>query len=462
MVEPGFRRWVCDACGYIYDEAKGDPDSGLAAGTRYEDIPEDWQCPWCGLSKGDLRLLPEPVPASAASRRKKETGQTTGRPTATSRGGDDHVVIVGAGIAGWSVAGAIRARDPDTPLLLVTACEGVYYPKPALSTALAHGKQADDLAEQDAAAKAAELGIEVRTDTRVIKLDPARRRLTTAKGGIQYGRLVLALGARQRELPVDGDAADSVLRVNDLAAYRRLRNRLDAGARHVTILGAGLIGCEFADDLLGGGYGVTVVDPTDRPLSSLLPPATAAQLRQRLEDKGLDWRFGAMLDRLEHGGERLRATFSDGDAIETDVVLSAAGLRPNTTLAAKSGIETARGIRTDRTMRTSVDGVYAIGDCAEVEGRVFSYIEPIRRQAETIAAALRGEQRPFDIKPPLVRVKTPSFPLSICPVAEAEGQRQDDAAPGRLEFLNDDQVVGFVLSGERAGDGMSLYRQIYR
>ena len=59
MSETAYRRWICDACGYIYDEAKGDPDSGLAPGTRFEAIPEDWQCPLCGLTKTDLRPLPE-------------------------------------------------------------------------------------------------------------------------------------------------------------------------------------------------------------------------------------------------------------------------------------------------------------------------------------------------------------------------------------------------------------------
>ena len=362
------------------------------------------------------------------------------------------------------MAEAIRETDPDAPILLITACEGISYPKPALSTALASGKTVDDLAESDARSKAGQLGVDVLTRTRVLKVDVQRKRLTTPKGGIRYGRLILALGAHQRELPIAGDAADTILRVNDLPAYRALRRRLDDGVRHVTILGAGLIGCEFAEDLSAGGYRVTVVDPTDQPLARLLPPDTAAELRRRLQHKGVDWRFQSTVESVQHTAGRLRARLSTGEALDTDLVLSAAGLVPNTRLAEKAELEVERGIVTDRLMRTSANDVYAIGDCAAVEGQVFAYIEPIRRQATTIAAALVGTERPFDPKPPLVRIKTPSFPLTVCPpkddgvslVMHADGDR------GRLDYRAGDRTVGFVLSGEQAQRGSILYRELFR
>ena len=95
MSDADYRRWICDACGYIYDEAQGDPDSGLMAGTRYEDIPDDWQCPLCGLRKSDLRLLPEmPAPPVHVDRARKTKGTDS-----KSRGSAEHIVIVGAGVA---------------------------------------------------------------------------------------------------------------------------------------------------------------------------------------------------------------------------------------------------------------------------------------------------------------------------------------------------------------------------
>lgn len=458
MNDKAYQRWICDACGYIYDEAKGDPDSGLSPGTRYEDIPDNWLCPLCGLSKGDLRLMPEITIAPSESKLKRATPSKK-----KSRGGSDYIVIVGAGIAGWSVAEAIRQKDPDTPLLLVAACEGITYPKPALSTSLAHGKSAEDLQEQDAATRAATLNMDVRTETRVIKIDPEKKRLTTAKGGIEYGRLVLALGAQQRKVDIAGDAKESLLRVNDLISYRKLRARLAKGARHVTILGAGLIGCEFSEDLSSAGYEVSVVDPADYPLVSLLPEDTGMQLKSQLADKGVDWHFHTTLDSLDQSGNRLRATLSSGEAIETDIVLSAAGLVANTELAEKTGLKIDKGIVTDRLMRTSNPDIYAIGDCASVEGQVFAYIEPIRRQAETIASHLTGIEKPFKLQPPLVRVKTPSFPLTICPPSLESNDMnlkhpEDDR--DRLDYVLNDQLVGFVLSRDQAAEGTVLYRKI--
>ncbi|GAB6040709.1 FAD-dependent oxidoreductase [Endothiovibrio diazotrophicus] len=459
MSTTAYRRWICDACGFVYDEEQGDPDSGLAPGTRFEEIPDDWMCPLCGLNKSELRLLPE-APAAAAT----PAAAPRAKGGAPSRGGDDYVVIVGAGVAGWSVAEAIRERDAARPVLLISSCPGASYPKPALSTAIAKGKGAAELVEEEAADKARRLGIEVRTLTRVIKLDPGRRRLTTAKGGIQYGQLVLALGAHQRKLPIQGDAAGEILHVNDLQAYARFREQLAGEVRHVTVLGAGLVGCEFAEDLTHGGYGVTVVDPAEYPLSSLVLADTGRELQRTLEGRGVEWRLGTALDRLERADGRLRATLADGSAFDTDLVLSAAGLVANHEVAAKAGVSVDNGIVTDVRMRTSAEGVYAIGDCAEVEGRIYAYIEPIRRQARTIAAELCGGEEPFLAVPPLVRVKTPSYPLTICPPSRREmgllTQVQCDEE-GRTDYLKGGEVVGFVYHGSQVGSATRYYTDTF-
>jgi rubredoxin-NAD+ reductase len=472
MTDSPYRKWICDACGYIYDEAKGDPDGGLPPGTRYDDMPDDWQCPLCGLRKIDLRPLPDaPIPAAPAAAPGSEA--RTGKARRRRRfGSADHLVVVGAGVAGWSAAEAVRRRDPTRPILLVTACDGAVYAKPSLSTALAQGRAPADLVDAAAEERAAELGIETLTRARVLKLDTARRRLITARGGIAFGHLVLALGARQRPLDIAGSAADQIMRVNDLRSYRELRRRLDQGARHVTLLGAGLIGCELADDLTSAGHRVSVVDPADRPLAALLPADTADTLRAKLAEKGVDWRLGTTLARLEpaptaDGADNLVATLADGSTHTTDLVLSAAGLLPITEPAARAGIAVRRGIVTDRAMQTSVPGIYAIGDCAEVEGRCFSFIEPIRRQAEAIAADLAGAHEPFVPLPPLVRVKTPTLPMTICTGAPAQPGTDDDSwhsvaddADGtRLERRDGDATAGFVLTGSYAQFGAELYRE---
>lgn len=458
MSDADFQRWICDACGYIYDEAKGDPDSGLAPGTRYQDIPDDWQCPLCGLTKTDLRLLPEAPPVASVVSRAKTSA------VSRSKGGSEYVVIVGAGVAGWSIAEAIRRRDPETPILLLSACKGLIYPKPAISLAISQGRSADDLVETDAASRAAELNIEVRPETKVLKLDTNRKRLTTAKGGIEYGKLILALGAHQRELDINGDAADSIVRVNDLLSFKKLQQRLDGGKKSVTILGAGLIGSEFADDLSRAGHKVTVVDPGALPLTGLLPDAMAKELQQRLEENDVEWRFGVTMKSLCKQGDQLIAELSDGTIHTTDLVLSAAGLVANKHLAEKSGLKTDAGIIVNSDMQTSNSDIYAIGDCASVDGRLFAYIEPIRRQAEAVAASLTGEHERFMPIPPMVKVKTQSMPISICSPVIGEGQEwtfvsKDDRGL-HYEISSATTVIGFALSDELAAHAGDHYRKI--
>jgi rubredoxin-NAD+ reductase len=453
MTEQAYRKYLCVVCGWIYDEAKGDPDSGLAPGTRFEDIPDDWYCPLCGVTKADMSLLPDKpaTPAVASKPVAKKSGN--------SKGGADTLVILGAGIAGWATAEAIRRHNPEKPILMVSACDGSVYSKPALSVAMGKGLSADDLVEKSAEGMAAELGIDVRTKTRVMRIDRERKRLVTAKGGIGYGQLVIAVGARQRKLPVQGNAAKEMLGVNDLISYKKLRQKLEAGVEHVTIVGAGLVGVEFAEDLIAGGKSVTVLDMADGPLASLLPGPVSHQLQQRLADKGVTWRFNTGMESLDKGEGRYVATLTDGTELETDLVISAAGLEVLSELAEKSGLNVNRGICVDEQMRTNDENIFAVGDCAEVNGQIYAYIEPIRRQAESIAAAIEGKSQPFEAKAPVVRVKSPSLPLCAAPPLQEGGSWEvvaHDADGLKMEYRIGNQLAGFALSGKKIAEAAKM------
>ncbi|HSH49048.1 MAG TPA: FAD-dependent oxidoreductase, partial [Halomonas sp.] len=157
-------------------------------------------------------------------------------------------------MAGWAVAEALRERDPDCPIVLVAHCAADVYPKPQLSSAAARGKAPEALITHSGTEQAARRNISLVAHTRVLEIDRQRQRLITPRGGLPYGRLVLALGGHQPRPALAGNAAENILQVNNLADYRRLRARIDAlGSARVVILGAGLIGCEFADDLSAAG-----------------------------------------------------------------------------------------------------------------------------------------------------------------------------------------------------------------
>jgi rubredoxin-NAD+ reductase len=271
---------------------------------------------------------------------------------------------------------------------------------------------------------AAQLNATVLTATRISHIDTAAKTVTTPSAQIAYDKLVLATGAEPIRLNFEGDAADAVMSVNHIDDYARFRASLEATEAgrqaRVAILGAGLIGCEFADDLCAGGHAVTLIDPNPLPLAALAAPALSEGLKSALEARGVALRLGTTASRVDHAGAALRLALADGSSIEADIVLSAVGLRPNITLARAAGIVCQRGILIDAEGRTSAPDVFALGDCAEYtvpggDTAVMPYIAPLMSAARAIAKTLSGEPTAIDLKPAPVLVKTPSYPLALLP-----------------------------------------------
>lgn len=459
MTDTPYQKYICRICGFIYDEAEGDPDSGLAPGTRFADIPDDWTCPLCGVSKIDMVLLEDFQQQAEANVTPLDMQL---RSTADSRRA---IVVIGAGIAAWSAVAEIRKLDKDTPIIMISGGSADYYPKPLLSMAYAQQRDPDAIVEATGAVKAAELDVVLREHTKVIAVNRARKRLLTTRGSLYYDKLILATGAHQAELRCHGDALDTVLRVNDLDSYRQLRERLQQPGKRVAIIGAGLIGCELAEDLTRGGHEVTLIERGSQPLLQLLPRTMAQSLRQQLAERGIRCQVQREIDAIDHLDHGLLITCKDGGALETDVVISAIGLVPNTRLAAAAGLDCRRGILVDADdMRSSDPDIYALGDCAQVGQHCFSYIDPIQRQARTLAASLAGTTLPFIPRQPLIRVKTPSLPLVVClPPSEHSGHwhlAKADAKGHYMVFLSGGRVLGFALSGTFTQHGQKLYADI--
>jgi rubredoxin-NAD+ reductase len=364
------------------------------------------------------------------------------------------IVILGSGLAGYAVAREFRRLDTATPVVVVTADGGEVYSKPMLSTALAAGRDAAQLPSAGAAQLATQLRIETRVRTRVAAIDREGRSLRLADGGrLGYGHLVLALGADPRRLALPGDGADAVLSVNDLDDYAAFRAAI-AGARRVAILGAGLIGCEFANDLALSGRQVDVIDIAPQPLGRLLPPRAAARLRDGLAAAGIAWHLGRTTRAIRRGHGGLTVDLDDGGGIAADVVLSAIGLAPRTTLAAASGLAVGRGILVDRHLRSSDDRILALGDCAEVEGLVLPYVMPLMACARAAARSLAGTATAVAYPAMPVVVKTPAMPVVVAPppAASRGDWREEETADGILARFVDaaGAATGFALVGAAA------------
>ena len=369
------------------------------------------------------------------------------------------VVIVGTGHAGTTLAREFRKLDADTPLVLITADDGKLYYKPNLSKALADGKTPDDLVMQEPDAAAEQYGAELIRGERVTAIDPSNNTLNLGDTSVRYRDLVLAIGASQRDCPLEGDA-QRVLTVNDLGDYREFREQLDADAS-VAILGAGLIGCEFANDLAAQVHTVHVVDPQPHPLPRLLPPEQGAALADALEALGVQWHFGTVAKSI--GVDTV--TLESGKTVKADVVLSAIGLVPNTNLAAAAGLKTGAGIQVNAQLQTSAAHIYALGDCAELPGGlVLPYVVPATHAARALAKTLAGTATALKLPAVPVMVKTPALPTIVCP--PPQGAAGAWAITGELpDFVAtfdgaDGQKLGFALTGAATKQRGALAREM--
>lgn len=379
------------------------------------------------------------------------------------------LVIIGTGLAGYTLAREFRRRDQETELLLISRDDGNSYSKPMLSNALGKNKQADELVMASPEKMAVDYKAEIYNNTQVIKIDVQAQTLEIERNGkketVDYEQLVLANGANTINAPIEGNAANHVLSVNDLEDYRQFRNKLEKGKR-VVIIGAGLIGCEFANDLSNVNAEINIVDLAPQALGLLVPQQAAEMLKEKLSEQGVNWHFNTVVTHVDSSEDKksLQVTLKNGSKITADIVLSAIGLRPALELAQAAGLDTERGIKVDRHMQTNAKNIYALGDCAQVEDLTLPFVMPLMTSARALAATLSGEKTAVRYPAMPVIVKTPCYPTVVCPSPRrVDGEWEVDINEQGVCGLFKDtagNILGFVLMGERVVEKTALAKEI--
>lgn len=381
------------------------------------------------------------------------------------------IVIIGSGMAGYAVAREFRKLNTELELIMICADDAINYAKPTLSNALVGNKTPEQIPLGDAEKMSAQLNMQIINKSWVISIDAAKHELTIeSQNGTQtqlYSKLVLAVGANPIRLAISGDGSEDIHVVNNLDHYKAFRKQLAAREdKRVVILGAGLIGCEFANDLQNTGAKVSVVDLAPQPLGRLLPSHVAAKFQSNLEETGIQFVLGTTVDkvsRIENGDYQV--SLANGQSLVADVVLSAIGLQPEINLAKQAGIHTSRGVLTNKSLETNLADIYAVGDCAEVNGTLLPYVMPIMQQARALAKTLNGEHTAVHYPAMPVAVKTPAAPLTVLPApidveTQWETEELEDGMIARA--IDQDGVLrGFVLLGATAGkQRLTLTKQV--
>ncbi len=379
------------------------------------------------------------------------------------------LTIIGSGLAGYSLVREIRRLDRDIPITVMTADNGDYYSKPQLSNALTNHKSPEQLVMISAEKFAIQFNINLVPNTLIQSLD-----------NIQSSKIVFATGAKAisispSPLAVEGairaGEGKNILSVNNLQDYQYFRKAVE-NHKNIAIIGAGLVGCEFANDLINTDYQVTIIAPEAYPLARLVPQEIGFALKKAFEQKGVNWRLGelfnpASLDcfvRQEEAG--LAMTPGGGEGAQAnrgrEVFLSAIGLKPEITLAQDMGIKTNRGIIVDQYLQTNQENIYALGDCMEFDGKLMPYIAPIAIAARALAKTLLGEPTPVIYPPMPIYIKTPAYPVIVLQPDDSEGEWQieqnQDAV--RALFYNNNKLTGFALGGSFTSETVDWLKAI--
>ena len=370
------------------------------------------------------------------------------------------VVIIGSGMAGYTAAREFRKLNPEHELVMICADDAINYAKPTLSNALAGKKATEQIALGDAIKMGDQLKMRIKSNTWVKEIHAEQHQLVLEKDGQQniqtYSKLVLAVGANPIRLAIAGDGSDDIHVVNNLNDYKKFRENLAIREdKRVVILGAGLIGCEFANDLQNTEHQVTVIDLAARPLGRLIPEYVSSSFQEKLEHIGIHFVLGTTVEKIikiEKGDYQI--TLANGQSVIADIVLSAIGLQPNLELAQAADILCSRGIVTNVLLETNQADIYAIGDCAEVNGLLLPYVMPIMQQARALAKTLNGEHTQVHYPAMPVAVKTPTAPLTVlpAPIDVDVTWTTEELEDGMIAKATDQQdtLRGFVLLGATA------------
>ncbi|MFT6987216.1 MAG: nitric oxide reductase FlRd-NAD(+) reductase [Psychromonas sp.] len=371
------------------------------------------------------------------------------------------VIIIGSGFGAYQLIKTIRRTDKNQEITVFTLDEGHDYNKPDLSHVFSNQQSSADLIRMSGLAFSVENNITLHAFTEVESIDTDKQEVCAKGVAYPYAKLVLATGAKTYIPSMQGNAIDDVITLNSLREFENAQLELQS-AQRILVIGAGLIGTEIAMDLASSGKSVVVVDPSKALMANMLPDLIANALQKKMVEAGIVFELGRTINSLNKTESAISAILSSGDTHLVDCVISAAGLRANIGLAKRSGLAVKNGLLVNQQLQTSANNVYALGDCAEINGKVMAYLQPILLSANALAKTLLD--KPTDLKLPamLVKVKTPRMPIQLggdTVIDVASWQVDIDGQGCSVKAYNEKkEMVGFVVTEGHMKNAFPLLR----
>ena len=376
----------------------------------------------------------------------------------------ERLIIVGSGMASLRLVEELIALAPKRYDIVVVGKE----PRPTYNRVLLSSLLSGEAEEADIELRPlswfAEATVTLLTGVEVSALRPAKREVILADGTQHgYDRLVLATGSRAVRLPVPGHTLLGVLTFRDLDDVDALRGA-KPGSRAV-VIGGGLLGVEAACGLTKRGVPMTLIHIMPRLMERQLDAHAGALLKTAVENKGVTVVLEAETEAIKGNGKTERVVLKDGRSFPADLVVMAAGIRPETKLAESGALEIGRGIKVDDKLESNWPGVYAIGECAEHRGQCYGVVEPVYEQAKALARYLAGVPSRYEGSVTAASLKVSGVP--VFSIGDFEGAGADavvledeGAASYRKLVIRDNRLAGAVLFGDTA-DAL-WYRDLMR
>ncbi|MFN3712267.1 MAG: NAD(P)/FAD-dependent oxidoreductase [Alcanivoracaceae bacterium] len=375
------------------------------------------------------------------------------------------LVVIGNGMAATRLVEELLIRGCRDAITVIGEEPGPGYNRILLSPLLAGEKSAEAIVLHHADWYA-EHHIHLHTGDPATALDLHGKEVITASGAVfPWDRLVLATGSRAARLAIPGDSLDNVFSFRTLADTNRLADIASAGARAL-VVGGGLLGLEAAWGLHQRGASVTVIHNGDWLMNRQLDAEAGSLLAASLEARGIRVLTGARSECFVGDQTVSALKLTDGRRIDCDVAVICIGITPEIGLALHAGIPCERAIVTDRRLRTGIDSVYALGECCQIEGKLFGMVAPIWQQARILAACLCGEEcESYQAEVLPTRLKVSGIDVFSAGDFSTAGDcrtlawRDPVAGHYRRLWLRDGRLIAAVLFGD-VGDGGRYFEMI--
>jgi len=371
------------------------------------------------------------------------------------------LIIVGSGIAGIGLAKKVRSLSADIRILMVTESNADNYYKPDLSTAMSNQKTPEGLVLESAQQWAVSNDIELIEFAKITDVDPHLKAVVVNDIFLGYKRLVLATGATPKL-----DLADKLTGVrhhfwNHWSDFKCFYQQ-STHSKSIVIIGGGMIGVELACDLALAGKDVTLLS-RGLLMSSVLPEKLSLFLTERLARAGVQVLTHQSIKSVREE-TTIEIELASGNTLACEELIVATGLTPRVDLARQLGCELQDGIVCNNYLETSVKDIYAIGDCAQINGKIDMFVSPIERCIDALALSLVNEPTPYQRQPSPIFLKTPMCPVAI---------RMDDDQPVEWVITQDEfgatglavsaqqRIVGFVVMGSHCRYAAKMTRKLH-